>query len=111
MGALCPEQWHVEAGRLTHKGQISIVEDAFEKPARSGATSRAGSRNASTVASAANSGDEGRGASPGLRMKPKKKAKKTRNELKAQEERRRARKLAWLSSSIPGAERYAVFDS
>merc|ERR1712166_1428421 len=33
VGALCPEIWNVEAGRLIHKGKAAVVEDAFEEMA------------------------------------------------------------------------------
>lgn len=31
--AICPERWEVVDGRLTHKGKVNIVEDAFEDQA------------------------------------------------------------------------------
>lgn len=69
---------------------------------------------ASAATSAANSGDEGESTAPGtgattpaegdviddlarMALKPKKKKKKTRNEIKASEERKRIRKVNWLS--------------
>ncbi|RSH81523.1 hypothetical protein EHS25_006145 [Saitozyma podzolica] len=113
--ALCPEIWHVDAGELTQKGKVVLVEDAFDDPSRpaSRTTSKAGTpRGAlskvgtpangtpagSAATSAANSGAED--AADGLAklaLKPKKKKKLTRNEVKAQEERRRLRKLNWLT--------------
>jgi elongation factor 3 len=147
--ALCPEIWHVDAGELTQKGKVVLVEDAFDDPSRpaSRTTSKAGTpRGAlskvgtpangtpagSAATSAANSGAED--AADGLAklaLKPKKKKKVsrrfrigyvyparvmfghvapciplyafsltrqlTRNEVKAQEERRRLRKLNWLT--------------
>ena len=114
--ALCPELWHVDNGELTHKGKVALVEDAFDDPSRpsSRTTSKAGtprtgagtpipgtpglrSGATSAVTSAANSGAEDviDGVAR-LGLKPKKK-KMTRNEMKAQEERRRLRKLNWLT--------------
>jgi elongation factor 3 len=106
VNALCPEIWHVEAGRLTAKGKVALVEDAFAD--KSGATtagtsaavSRLASRNASRTGSAtttpAGSGDEGDTASPsgGIKKKPK---KLSRNQIKEQQARRAKRKLDWLS--------------
>jgi elongation factor 3 len=91
--ALCPEIWHVDAGELTQKGKVVLVEDAFDDPSRpaSRTTSKAGTpRGAlskvgtpangtpagSTATSAANSGAED--ATDGLAklaLKPKKKKK------------------------------------
>ena len=122
--ALCPEIWHVDNGELTHKGKVALVEDAFDDPSRPGSRttskagtpriSRVGTPAASSVAtSAANSGDEGTGGTntpaegagadgviddlAKMALKPKKKKKKTRNEIKASEERKRIRKVNWLS--------------
>lgn len=95
MNALCPELWHVDAGRLTHQGKVAIIEDAFAD----GKSKPSSSRNtpAASVAATPNvSGGEEIGsgaASP--RTKGKKKL--TRNQIKAKEERRKARKLAWLT--------------
>ncbi|KAL4254967.1 ABC transporter superfamily protein [Abortiporus biennis] len=106
--ALCPEIWHVDAGRLTHKGKAAVVEDAFadvKSPKGSGANTPARSRvqtpAASTHATPAGSGaEDASGSTPGL----KKKKKLTRNQIKAQEERRRKRKLDWLISGGPRPE-------
>ncbi|GJE92231.1 hypothetical protein PsYK624_083840 [Phanerochaete sordida] len=106
--ALCPEIWHVDAGRLTHKGKAAVVEDAFAdaKSARgSGANTPARSRLQTPAASAAGtpagSGAEGEGSARGSL---KKKKKMTRNQVKAQEERRRVRKLNWLAFGGPKPE-------
>jgi elongation factor 3 len=92
--ALCPEIWHVEAGELTHKGKVALVEDAFDDPSRpnSRTTSKAGtprtgisrvgtpangeSAAGSAATSAANSGaeDVAEGLAK-LALKPKKKKK------------------------------------
>ncbi|TFY69174.1 hypothetical protein EVJ58_g583 [Rhodofomes roseus] len=99
--ALCPEIWNVDVGRLTQKGKAAVVEDAFavKSPKGSGANTPARSRlqtpAGSTAATPAGSGAEdksGAGTPP-----IKKKKKMTRNQMKAQEERRRLRKLHWLT--------------
>jgi elongation factor 3 len=127
VSALCPELWHVDLGELTHRGKVALVEDAFDDPSRpsSRSTSKAGTPRTGTPGlasgvtsastSAANSGAEDAGDHLAkLALKPKKKKKvsvavlfsldisadeeqMTRNELKAQEERRRLRKLNWLT--------------
>lgn len=109
VSALCPEIWHVDNGELTHKGKVALVEDAFDEPSRptSRTTSKAGTPRTASVAgtpgtsaapSAANSDAEGATDSLAkLALKPKKKKKMTRNDIKAQEARRAKRKLDWLS--------------
>lgn len=112
VNALCPELWHVDNGELTHKGKVAIIEDAFDDPSRpaSRTTSKAGtsrlasrigtpadSANASAATSAANSEDEAVDGVARLSLKPKKKKKLTRNDVKAQEARRAKRKLDWLT--------------
>lgn len=97
VGALCPEQWHVADGRVTHKGYLAVSLDRFEdsKPgstaASSLAPSTAGSTNASASASAVNSEDE-KGE---LKFKAAKKKKKTKKQLKEREVRRRLRHIEW----------------
>lgn len=107
------EVWNIDNGRMTHKGKTSVVEDAFadtKSPSRSGqntparsrvATPKGGTPAASAAATPAGSGGEGgaAGAPP-----QRKKKKLTRNQIKAQEERRRARKLQWLTSGGPKPE-------
>ena len=109
VSALCPEIWHVDNGELTHMGKVALVEDAFDEPSRpsSRTTSKAGTPRTASVAntpgtsaapSAANSDDDGAADSLAkLALKPKKKKKMTRNEVKAQEARRAKRKLDWLT--------------
>ena len=93
---------------MTHKGKAAVVEDAFAdaKSARgSGANTPARSRLQTPIASAAGtpagSGAEGEGSASGP---IKKKKKMTRNQVKAQEERRRIRKLNWLTYGGPKPE-------
>lgn len=107
MNALCPELWHVDKGRLTHKGKVAIIEDAFADPKSSKPGSVRNSAAPTPAASAGAtpnvSGDERlKGGGSGLvsgtaSPKPKGKKKLTRNQLKAREERRKARKLHWLT--------------
>ncbi|KAF8305161.1 hypothetical protein DL93DRAFT_2089730 [Clavulina sp. PMI_390] len=109
--ALCPEIWNVDAGRLTQQGKVAVIEDAFAD-----AKSKPGSRlhsNAATPAGSAGatpnaSGDEKSGTkgmvSGAASPVPKKKKKLTRNQLKERDERRKARKLHWLSFGGPKPE-------
>lgn len=93
VGALCPEQWHVADGRVTHKGHLAVNLDRFED-------SRPGSSNVSSVvssatASAVNSGAEDNSE---MKFKAKKKKKMTRQQQKDREVRRRLRHIEWLNS-------------
>ncbi|WVQ77165.1 hypothetical protein IAR50_006848 [Cryptococcus sp. DSM 104548] len=114
VNALCPEIWNVDNGQLTHQGKVAIVEDAFDNPSQPGSRvpSKAGTPRTipGTPMTAATSGTatpDGSAAPSGvedvtdglakLMEKKKKKKKMTRNELKAQEERRRMRKVNWLA--------------
>ncbi|KAI0051246.1 hypothetical protein FA95DRAFT_1628606 [Auriscalpium vulgare] len=105
--ALCPEIWNVAAGKMTHQGKVAVVEDAFavKSPKGSGANTPARSRVQSPAVSAAatpaGSGAEDKG-SPGAPVVRKKKL--TRNQMKAQEERRRLRKSNWLTYGGPKPE-------
>ncbi|GBE81096.1 mRNA export factor elf1 [Sparassis crispa] len=106
--ALCPEIWNVEAGRMTHKGKVTVVEDAFafKSPKGSGANtpsrSAVQSPDASVHGTPVVSGAEDKlgAATPPV----KKKKKLTRNQMKAQEERRRVRKFNWLAFGGPKPE-------
>ncbi|GAA5874427.1 hypothetical protein JCM16303_005850 [Sporobolomyces ruberrimus] len=121
VNALCGEIWNVDAGVLTHKGKAAVDDGAFESNPQSGInTPAAGTPMPGTPATAtpagsapgtpmtstpAGSGDEV-GADGELKFKSAKgKRKLTRKEMKAREDRRRARTLAFLSSTIPGATR------
>ncbi|KAK7203260.1 P-loop containing nucleoside triphosphate hydrolase protein [Myxozyma melibiosi] len=88
VGALCPEQWHVADGRVTHKGTAVVANDRFEdsSAAPSAAPSEAPSEDVTDDSSPAN-----------IKIKAKKK-KLTRNQLKERDARRRLRHIAWLSS-------------
>ncbi|KAG9053036.1 hypothetical protein FS842_008881 [Serendipita sp. 407] len=116
VGALCPEIWQVEAGRMTHKGKAAIVEDAFlDKPGKwtTGLNTPAGGSRGQTPAGSiqgtpAASGDEASKPGSGVATPDtgivKKKKKLTRNQLKMQAERRATRKLNWLSFGGPKPE-------
>lgn len=99
VGALCPEQWHVADGRVTHKGHLAVSMDRFEdsRPSSRAASSKAASSNVSSAtASAVNTDAEGDGD---MRFKVKKKTKKlTRAQMKERETRRRLRHIEWLNS-------------
>jgi elongation factor 3 len=98
VGALCPEQWHVADGKLTHKGHLAVSMDRFEdsrpgSSAVSQATSIASSAAASASASAVNSDEEG-----DLKFKANRKKKKTKKQMKESEVRKRLRHIEWLNS-------------
>jgi elongation factor 3 len=100
VSALCPEIWNIDAGRMTHQGKAAVVEEAFadiRSPKGSGTNTPVRSR-LQTPAASVNGTPVGSGAEDnGLgRLPIKKKKKMTRNQVKAQEERRRLRKLHWL---------------
>ena len=101
---------------MTHKGKTAVIEDAFadgktpkgsgaNTPARSRLQTPAGSRLQTPAGStagtpAASDAEAGTGAA----VPVKKKKKLTRNQIKAQEERRRLRKLHWLTFGGPKPE-------
>jgi elongation factor 3 len=87
---------------MTHQGKAAVVEDAFadaRSPKGSGANTPVRSSHQTPAASVngtpAGSGVEDNSLGQNL-LKKKKKKKMTRNQVKAQEERRRLRKLHWL---------------
>ena len=92
---------------MTHKGKAAVVEDAFadgKTPRGSGTNTPARSRMQTPAGSAAATpaGSDAEGAAAtGLARKKK---KPTRNQMKAQEERRRIRKLNWLTFGGPKPE-------
>ncbi len=101
VGALCPEQWHVEAGRVIHKGTVSVSADRFEdsKPGsgvNSAVASIAASAATSAATSAANSGAED--ADKDMSFRARKKKKMTKKELKEREVRRKLRHIEWLNT-------------
>lgn len=94
VGALCSEQWLVNDGRVTQRGNTAVDLGRFEdsRPG-SGVTSTAAS---SVVSSAVNSGVEDNNGE--LKFKARKKKKLTKKELKEREVRRRLRHIEWLNS-------------
>ena len=125
VGALCPEQWHVEEGRLTHKGHLAVDSGRFEDGAMSGASSpriggiasglasgmTSGKNSAFTSAapseasSAVQSETEGsgtgtpkKGGDDDMKFRARKKKKLTRAQMKEREARRRLRHIEWLNS-------------
>lgn len=86
VGALCPEQWHVADGKVTHKGHLAIDLNRFED-------SRPGSSNVSSAVSSATASAVNSGAEDNSDMKfrAKKKKKLTRAQMKEREVRRRLR--------------------
>ncbi|KAL9583629.1 MAG: hypothetical protein Q9212_002594 [Teloschistes hypoglaucus] len=102
VGALCPEQWHVADGRVTHKGHLAVTAERFEDSRPGSSLSSAvgspkgGSSAVSSEAPSANvSGAEDGGE---LKFKARKKKKVTRAQLKEREVRRRLRHIEWLNS-------------
>jgi len=98
----------MEGGRLAHQGKAAVVEDAFlnsQSPKGSGTNTPVRSRFHTPVASTTGtpipSGAEDAGQ---LKLPLRKKKKLTRNQMKAQEERRRLRKLQWLTVGGPKPE-------
>ncbi|KAK6347378.1 hypothetical protein TWF718_005217 [Orbilia javanica] len=102
VGALASEQWHVNDGKVTHRGHSVIAIDRFED-SRPGSGVPSGlntpipgsSAVSSAVNSAVNSGMEDNSE---LKFKAKKKKKITKKELKEREVRRRLRHIEWLNS-------------
>lgn len=93
VGALCPEQWHVADGRVTHKGHLAVSLDRFEdsRPGSSNVSSAVSSATASAMNSEAEDGGD-------MKFRAKKKKKMTRAQMKEREVRRRLRHIEWLNS-------------
>lgn len=110
---------------MTHKGKVPTVDDAFfDKLERQGKLSGANTPRSkahtpagSAVGTPAGSGDEASRVASGTATPDgliKKKKKPTRNQMKAQAERRKARQLHWLrcvlrSSTLRDIDRQAQF--
>ncbi|AEY97553.1 FAFL131Wp [Eremothecium gossypii FDAG1] len=86
VGALCPEQWIVENGTMVQKGVVTVDQSRF---ADGGNAEAVGLNITKTVV------DDDSPANIKVRQRKK---RMTRNEKKAQAERRRLRYLEWLSS-------------
>ena len=114
VGALCPEQWHVDAGRLTSKGHLAVNLDRFEdnSPSNPGTprlgsgvgSSAVASSNVSTAGNSPSSSavqsavqSDAEGEQP-MKFKAMKKKKMTRAQAKEREVRRRLRHIEWLNS-------------
>ncbi|KAH8929124.1 hypothetical protein BT69DRAFT_1236292 [Atractiella rhizophila] len=117
LSTLCPETWHVQDGRIISKGLASVTGDALstEGGASTPHTPAGMSPSASGTATPISgvntpNGIEHVGFTEGdvvtLKKKIGGKKKMTRKQLKDREERRRLRTVAWLSSSIPGTQRF-----
>jgi len=110
VGALCPEQWHVDAGRLTSKSQLAVSLDRFEDSTPG--TPRLGSGIGSSAVASSNVSTAGNtptsSALPStqvsdaedapLKFKAKKKKKMTRAQQKEREVRRKLRHIEWLNT-------------
>ncbi|CAN6621182.1 [NU+] prion formation protein 1 [Trichomonascus vanleenenianus] len=90
VGALCPEQWHVENGAVIQKGIAAVDANRFDDSSREGTPSRAASPVPEKKA-----GDDDSPSNIKVRTKKK---KLTRNQLKEREVRRRQRYIDWLNS-------------
>ncbi|KAJ3298427.1 hypothetical protein HK104_010757 [Borealophlyctis nickersoniae] len=80
VGALCPEVYNVEAGRMSARQRTGVADAAFEDAAATEAMDEAAQKKIEAKVKAKSG-----------------KKKLTRNELKAREARRRARHLKWLA--------------
>lgn len=100
---------------MTHKGKSAVIDDAFlDKGGKwsTGANTPVGGSRGVTPAASAHatpvaSGDEGPKPDGGTATPPgviKKKKKLTRNQIKAQAERRKQRQLNWLTFGGPKPE-------
>lgn len=89
VGALCPEQWHVENGEVVQKGVASIDTSRFADDGESAEASPA----PEPVKKRADDDD----SPANIKVRTRKK-KMTRNDKKLQAERRRLRHIEWLSS-------------
>lgn len=102
ISALCPEIWNVENGRIVSKQRTDIASENFadasqtNTPAGTEPNSAAPSAPGSAAASAPQSGAENDEEDMSKLKAKKGKKKLTRNEKKAQEERRRLRLSRWL---------------
>ncbi|KAI5296059.1 hypothetical protein KEM52_005872 [Ascosphaera acerosa] len=103
VGALCPEQWHIEDGRMTRRTIGSVNLDRFEDQgaffspsASAGPSTVASSVVSSAAPSAYTSAAEDDGGE--LKFRAKKKKKMTKKQLKEREVRRRLRHIEWLNS-------------
>ncbi|KDQ53477.1 hypothetical protein JAAARDRAFT_197292 [Jaapia argillacea MUCL 33604] len=108
VSALCSEIWNIDAGRMTQKGKVAVLDDAFAdaKSPKSSAPGTPARSRTQTPAASAHATPVGSGAEDAVKVPSaiKKKKKLTRNQIKAQEERRRIRKVNWLAFGGPKPE-------
>ncbi|KAI5957224.1 NEW1 [Candida jiufengensis] len=93
VGALCPEQWHVENGAVIQKGSVAVDNKRFEDGGDESVEGSPAPESAPTPKKRADDDD----SPANIKVRTRKK-KMTRNEKKLQEERRRLRHIEWLSS-------------
>lgn len=86
VGALCPEQWHVENGEVVQKSNDAVDNNKFGDAEKSPSPAPTPKKRADDNDSPAN-----------IKVRARK-TKLTRNEKKLQAERRRLRHIEWLSS-------------
>ena len=94
VGALCPEQWHVENGEVIQKGTVAVDAKRFEDQGGDEASS---SKEGTPVPEPVKKRADDDDSPANIKVRTRKK-KMTRNEKKAQAERRRLRYIEWLSS-------------
>lgn len=99
VGALCPEQWHVENGEVVQKGTAAVDNKRFED-------GDSASPSPAPTPTKKRADDDDSPANIKVRARKK---KMTRNEKKAQAERRRLRYIDWLNSA-KGTPRYPDTD-
>ncbi|KAI5959300.1 NEW1 [Candida pseudojiufengensis] len=93
VGALCPEQWHVENGAVVQKGTVAVDNKRFEDGGDESVEGSPAPEPAPPLKKRADDDD----SPANIKVRTRKK-KMTRNEKKLQEERRRLRHIEWLSS-------------
>ena len=118
VGALASEQWHVNDGKVAHRGSAAVSLDRFEDGSSRPASAVTSGLNTPTpggsslASSAVNSGAEDNGAGvtgESMKFRAKKKKKMTKKELKEREVRRRLRHIEWVNSP-KGTPRYPDTD-
>ncbi|CAK7901556.1 [NU+] prion formation protein 1 [[Candida] anglica] len=99
VGALCPEQWHVENGEVVQKGMAAVDSKRFEDASADGSPAPEGDEAAAAKAAAPapkkRADDDDSPANIKVRQRKK---KMTRNDKKLQAERRRLRYIEWLNT-------------
>jgi elongation factor 3 len=106
VGALCPEQWHVNDGRLTQRGHLAVSLDRFDESSRPGSSLASSAAPSTAVSSAApstsgtpiGSGAQSENDESPMKFRAAKKKKMTKKQVKEREVRRRLRHIEWLNS-------------